>query len=363
MPVRPSHRQNMQPEAEAMMHAVRKDDHLRINLEKDVEIPDVSTGFEKVRLRHAALPELDFAEVDTSIRFLNRTLALPLLISSMTGGTAQTQRINLRLAHVAQAKRIAMGVGSQRIMVEEQQSLADWRALRQAAPDIPLLANLGIVQLNRGFDEQHCRLAVEMIEADALILHCNPLQECVQAGGDRDWRNLLAKLETVCTALPVPVIVKEVGWGIDGRMAQRILEAGAAGVDVAGTGGTSWSEVEMHRADSIRQARIAAAFREWGLPTACCLRDIAATLSADVRARCLLIASGGMRSGIEVAKALAMGADLAGVAGPFLRCAAQSAEALLEEIGIWQEVLAIAMLCSGSKSVSALRRRHVLVEI
>lgn len=341
----------------------RKQDHIRINLEEDVEIAGVTNGFEKYRLRHAALPELDLQDIDTSTRFLRKPLSLPLLISSMTGGTEEAYRINMRLATAAQAKGIAMGVGSQRILVEHGQAPDAWRALRQQAPDVPLLANLGLVQLNKGVGERHCRCAVDVLEADALVLHCNALQECVQAPqGDTNWKGLLARLEALCVVLPVPVIVKEVGWGIEGRMVQRLLDAGVAGIDVAGAGGTSWSEVEMHRAASPHRARVAAAFREWGLPTALCLESVAAVARAPTAARPRwLIASGGIRTGIEIVKSLALGADLVGLAAPFLRCAAQSTAAVADEIDYLQEVLSISMFCVGAATVADLRQAHILM--
>ncbi|MCY4520253.1 MAG: type 2 isopentenyl-diphosphate Delta-isomerase [Caldilineaceae bacterium] len=340
----------------------RKDDHIRINLAEDVESERVHNGFERYRIRHCPLPEGNLECVDTGTRFLGRRLTLPLLISSMTGGTDTASRVNRNLAEAAQHRRVAMGVGSQRIMVEERQAARNWRALRRAAPDVPLLANLGLVQLNKGFGLAECMQVVEAIEAEALILHLNVLQECVQPEGDTDWTGLLAKLEQVCRELPVPVIVKEVGWGIDGRTAQRLLAAGVAGIDVAGAGGTSWSEVEMHRAGTRRQQRIAAAFRHWGTPTAVCLQEVGAVVgdrSAGLD-RPLVIASGGVRSPLDILKSLALGADLAGVAGPLLRKAVESAEAVVEELEIWGSVLRIAMFCSGCFTVSDVDRRIVV---
>lgn len=345
-----------------MSTAARKNAHIRINLEEEVESPQVRNGFERYGLRHLALPELDLQAVETATRWLRRSLSLPLLISSMTGGTEEAYRINGRLAEAAQATRIAMGVGSQRIMIEGDRThdRRQWSQLRQLAPDIPLLANLGIVQLNRGFGVGHCLEAVETLEADALILHCNVLQECVQTRGDSDWSGLMHRLTQVCGQMPVPVIVKEVGWGIGGDLARSLWDAGVWGVDVAGAGGTSWSEVEKYRASTSKEARVAAAFRDWGLPTAVCLAEAAARRgdTADVS----LIASGGMRSGIDALKALALGADLVGMAGPFLKRAVDSVEAIVEEIEVFQEVLRIAMLCTGVSAIGELREADILME-
>ncbi len=340
---------------ETQYHGRRKNDHIRINLEKEVEAAGVSTGFAQIELRHQALPELDLQAVDTTTRFLERKLRMPLLISSMTGGTAAAQQVNHRLAEAAQNRRIAMGVGSQRIMVEGRQPAKEWRILRDLAPDIPLLANLGIVQLNRGYGVSECQQAIDVIEADALFLHCNALQECIQPGGNTDWSNLLDKLEAVCAALPVPVIVKEVGWGIDGIMARQLRAAGVAGIDVAGAGGTSWSEVERHRTEDDRTQRVALAFQGWGLSTAYCLQSVRNAMAAQKDDECLLIASGGIRTGIDVAKALILGADLVGIAGPFLKQAVKSVDAVVEGIDTLQAVLQVAMFCMGAGSVTALQ--------
>ncbi len=340
-----------------MRIAERKHDHVRINMEEDVEAHEVGNGFDQFRFRHVALPELDLQAVDTSTYFLGRPLSCPLLISSMTGGTQRTDAINYHLAEAAQERRIAMGVGSQRIMIEDRHTdISYWQTLRQIAPDIPLLANLGLVQLNHGFGLSECLDAVDTIEADALIFHCNALQEAVQPHGNTNWSGLLTKLGAICATLEVPVIVKEVGWGIDGTMAQRLLEAGVWGIDVAGAGGTSWSEVESHRAVSAKARRVAASFRTWGTPTAQCLAEIARTCPLPDSSSWCLIASGGIRSGIDVAKALALGAHLVGMAGPFLKRAMHSTAEVIEEIDIVREVLAITMFCTGTASVPGLRQ-------
>ena len=244
----------------------------------------------------------------------------------MTGGTAEAATINRRLAEAAQQAGIALGVGSQRSAVE-QPRLADSFRVRAVAPDILLLANIGAVQLNRGYGVDECRRAVAMIEADALILHLNALQEALQPEGDHDWRGLLTKIEAVCRAVGVPVIAKEVGWGIAPTIARQLVDAGVAAIDVAGAGGTSWSQVEMHRARNPMAARVAAHFIDWGIPTAECVAGIAAALP-DVP----LIASGGLRSGVDVAKAIALGAHLGGLALPFLKAAALSTEAVGDAI-------------------------------
>ncbi|RPI54958.1 MAG: type 2 isopentenyl-diphosphate Delta-isomerase, partial [Chloroflexi bacterium] len=293
----------------------RKAEHLHINLEKDVSFPQVTTGLERYCFVHNALPEIDLAAVELATAFLGKELRLPLLISSMTGGTAEAQRINQHLAEGAQAAGIAMGLGSLRAALEAPH-LADTFRVRHLAPDILLFANLGAVQLNMGVTVDDCRRAIELVEADALILHLNPLQEALQAEGDTNWAGLLARIAAVCRGLQVPVVAKEVGWGISAGVARRLVDAGVAAIDVAGAGGTSWSQVEMHRAPTERRRRLCARFADWGIPTARAVVDVREALPAVP-----LIASGGLRTGLDLAKILALGADLGGLAGPFLKAA------------------------------------------
>lgn len=340
-----------------MTHERRKADHIRINLEEDVQFPNLTTGFERYRLVHQALPELDLTAVDTGVELLGKRLRVPLLISSMTGGTAAAATINRNLAQAAQARGVAMGLGSQRAGLEQAETAYTFR-VRDVAPDILLLANLGAVQLNRGYGLEHCRRAVEMIAADALILHLNPLQEALQADGDWDWHGLLDKIAAVCRGLEVPVVVKEVGWGISEKVARWLADAGVAAIDVAGAGGTSWSAVESHRATTEARRRLALAFADWGIPTA------EALLQARRGAPGLpLIASGGMRTGLDAAKALALGAAAVGIASPFLKAAAESAEAVAAAIDQFAAELRIAMFCAGAGNVAALAEPGRLIAI
>jgi isopentenyl-diphosphate delta-isomerase len=327
----------------------RKADHIQINLEKDVASAR-TTGLERLRFENAAVPELDLRAVRADQTFLNRRLAAPLLISSMTGGTPRAQALNLALARAAQHSGIAMGLGSLRAALEDP-GLAPTFQVRQAAPDILLLANLGAVQLNYGYGAEHCRRAVEMVEADALVLHLNALQEALQPEGDTNFAGLLSKIEQVCAALSVPVIAKEVGWGISAADARRLVAAGVAAIDVAGAGGTSWSQVEMHRMSDPRQARLAGAFVGWGIPTADAVRQVRRELPEIP-----LIASGGLRSGTDIAKCLALGADIGAMAGPLLRAAAESTEAAVTAIEDVVAELKLVMFATGSADLSALRR-------
>lgn len=329
----------------------RKKDHIDIVLKQDVGAKGVTTGFERYAFEHIALPDLNLEHIDTSVELWGRRLNAPLLISSMTGGTEPARVINLNLAAAAQELRVAMGVGSQRAALERG-DLAETYQVRKVAPDVLLFANIGAVQLNYGYGLDQARRAVEMIEADALILHLNPLQEAVQAEGDHDWRGLLPKIEHLIRRLPVPVIAKEVGNGMSAAVAQRLIEAGVSAVDVAGAGGTSWSEVEAYRQPDPRRKRIAHVFASWGLPTAVALREVRAALPATVP----VFASGGIRDGVDVAKAMAMGATLVGSAAPLLGPATDEVRAVLDKFGAFIDELKIAMFCAGAGSLADLRR-------
>ncbi len=329
----------------------RKIDHINICLNEDVAFRGVTAGFERYRLVHRALPELAPEDVDLSTTFLGRRLCAPLLISPMTGGTPLAGEINRRLAGAAQSLGLAMGVGSQRAAIEEP-TLAPTYHVRDVAPDIVLLANLGAVQLNYGYGLDECRRAVEMIGADGLVLHLNPLQEYLQSEGNANFRTLLPKIADICHRLGVPVIAKEVGWGLSPEVVRALFEAGVAAVDVAGAGGTCWSRVEAYRRPGEAPVRLAAAFEQWGIPTAEAIRG--ARLAAGPERT--IIGSGGVRDGLQVAKALALGADLAGLALPLLRPATVSTEAVVERLEQLLAELRLAAFLTGSRTVADLRR-------
>lgn len=326
----------------------RKADHIQINLEKDVRSA-LTTGLETLHFVHEALPELNLEHVDTSLSLYGKALAAPILISSMTGGTSRASLINRRLAEAAQATQVAMGVGSQRTALEHDEHAESFR-VRKYAPDILLFANLGAVQLNYGYDLGQCQRAVDMIEADALCLHLNPLQEAVQEGGDTDFSGLAAKITDVCSHLPVPVIAKEVGWGISERTARLLQDCGVAAIDVAGAGGTSWSQVEMHRAATQFGRELAATFVGWGIPTAVSIQMVRRAAPNMV-----VFASGGLKDGLDIAKCLALGATLGGMAGSFLKAAAESAEQTSEMIQLVRKQIQVTMFAAGLPDLSALR--------
>ncbi|MEX6508863.1 type 2 isopentenyl-diphosphate Delta-isomerase [Jiella sp. M17.18] len=335
--------------------ADRKSDHLDIVLHPSVAARRASTGLDAVVFEHVALPELSLAEIDLSAAFLGRRLGAPLLISSMTGGPERAARINAHLAEAAEELAIALAVGSQRIAIEGRASGGLDRSLRDRAPSVPILANVGAAQFGLGYGLDEAERAVEMIGADALIVHLNPLQEAVQVEGDTDWRGLLDRIGQLAKALSVPVVAKEVGAGISGTLARRLLDAGVAAIDVAGAGGTSWAAVEAERAGDPLARASALVFSDWGIPTA---RAI-----ADVRRSCpeaTVIGSGGLRTGLDVARAIRLGADIAGQAAASLEAADHSAEAVVRHFSSVIAQLKIACFCTGSADLRALRSARLI---
>jgi isopentenyl-diphosphate Delta-isomerase len=329
------------------LHTERKLEHLQICLNRDVRSA-TTTGLERYRFVHQALPGMALSEVCTATRFLGHALAAPLLISAMTGGTALACEVNQRLAQAAQELGLAMGLGSQRAGIEDP-ALMETYAVRQQAPDILLFANLGAVQLNYGYGVEQCLRAVESIGADVLVLHLNPLQEALQPDGNTSFGGLAARIADLCRLLPVPVIVKEVGWGLAPAVAEALVGAGVAALDVAGAGGTSWSEVERYRGLSPDATEVAEAFVDWGIPTAETL--------VQVRAVCPqvpLIASGGVTNGVEAALCLALGANLVGIAHALLRPAIDSTDAVIAKLRIILRQLRIAMFSAGARTVAEL---------
>lgn len=332
----------------------RKVDHIKINLERNVQFPRLTTGLERYRFLHNAVPEIDLADVDSSVTLFGKTLSSPLLISSMTGGTDMARRINRHLAEAAQQYGVAMGVGSQRAAVEDA-SLRHSYEIRDVAPDILVFANIGAVQFNYGYGVDLCRGAVDMIGADALILHFNVLQEAVQPEGDTNFAGLLEKVAEICSAVGVPVIAKEVGWGFSEQNVRDLAAAGVAAIDVAGAGGTSWSQVERFRAPTTFHEEVAAAFEDWGIPTADAIQ-----YAINGAPHLPVIASGGLRSGVDVAKCIALGATLGGMAGPFLKAANESVDAVGHVIRVIAAQIRIAMQCSGARNIAALQQTTLL---
>ncbi|MBO1080948.1 type 2 isopentenyl-diphosphate Delta-isomerase [Roseomonas haemaphysalidis] len=328
----------------------RKDQHIDHVL-RGAGIPATTTGLEHVRFEHDALPELALDEIDLSATLLGLPLAGPFLISSMTGGPARAAAINIHLAEAAQQLGVALAVGSQRIALRHRQADGLGADLRRRAPGVPLLANLGAVQFIRGFGLEDARRAVEMIGADALILHLNPLQEAVQEGGDHDWRGVLKQIAAVAAALPGRLVVKETGAGISARVAARLRDAGVAAIDVAGAGGTNWGLVEGARATDPARRQLAAAFAGWGISTARSIRNV-----ADAAPGVEIIGSGGIHDGLDAARAIRLGAGVVGQAAGVLPAATVSAEAVAAHVALLLRQLRLACFCTGSADLAALRR-------
>ncbi len=333
----------------------RKADHIQINLEKDVRSA-LTSGLEEYHFVHEALPELNLEDVDTSLAVLGKALSAPILVSSMTGGTEEAGTINRRLAEAVQEVRVAMGVGSQRAALEHPEQ-AETFQVRKYAPDILLFANLGAVQLNYDYGVDECRRAVDMIEADALYLHLNPVQEAVQEGGDTDFSGLASTIEDVCKRVGVPVVAKEVGWGISERTAKLLMDCGVAAIDVAGAGGTSWSQVEMHRAETSFTRQLAATFVGWGIPTADSIQIV-----KEAAPGITIFASGGLKDGLDIAKCIALGATLGGMAGNFLRAAAVSAEEAHEMMRLVKRQIQVTMFATACANLDALRAKGLVRE-
>lgn len=336
------------PDNSPDLTSARKVQHVKIVLEKNVQ-HTTTTGFEAVNFYHYALPELDYATIDTSTKFLGRTFSLPFMVLSMTGGHEITEKINKDIALACQAKNIPMGVGSQRAMVEHPE-LARTFNVRDVAPKVFVCGNIGGYQLKK-YPVAKIETMLSAIEADALCIHLNPLQEIVQPEGDRNWAGVLKAIEKTCDALDVPVIAKEVGAGINGEVAKELQKAGVSAIDVSGTGGTSWAGIEVHR----KGAEAGNLYWDWGVPTALALQECNRAVKLP------LIASGGIRTGLDVAKAIKLGATLCGAASHFIKAQNVGGSAgVRSAIEKWEQELKIAMFLTRSANLLALRKAKLI---
>ncbi|MEM4611476.1 MAG: type 2 isopentenyl-diphosphate Delta-isomerase [Candidatus Nitrosocaldus sp.] len=330
----------------------RKLEGLRIPLEKDVQAKDTSTYLEYVTLIHNALPELDIDEIDTSTTFLNHKFSAPIIIDSMTGGTDEATVINERLAMVAEELNLGMGVGSQRAGLLSDTLKESYSIARKSAPNAFLIANIGGVQL-KSITLDDVKRIIEMIDADAIAVHLNPLQELIQPEGEPKFKGIYSKIVELVKSIDVPVIVKEVGSGISRDVAVRLELAGVKAINIAGSGGTSWAGVEKLRADNskaVMKSRLGELFWDWGIPTAMSLLEVRRAVRIGI------IASGGLRNGLDIAKCIALGADICALAWPFLKCAAESKESVLEYAKMLIEELKASMFLTGARDIKALRR-------
>ncbi len=327
----------------------RKREHIGIVL-SGVARHSAPAGFDDVQFLHNALPETDLDKIDLGTGFLGKRLRLPYLASSMTGGPDVSERINRAIAEAAQHLGFAMAVGSQRISLTTSDKSGLGPELRRIAPSIPIYGNLGAVQLVHGMGLEDARRAVNELGADALILHLNPLQEALQQGGYGNWIGVEAAIAQLARGLAVPVIAKEVGSGISAAVARRLADCGVAAVDVAGAGGTSWAAVEGQRSAGADEQSLGEIFRDWGIPTARCLSDVHAALP-----QMPLIASGGVRHGLDAAKAIRLGAGMVGQAAALLPAAMQGTDAVVAHVEAFARALRITCLATGSRNLTALR--------
>ncbi|NCF49007.1 MAG: type 2 isopentenyl-diphosphate Delta-isomerase [Bacteroidetes bacterium] len=322
----------------------RKDAHLDLAVGQ-VAQSDQDAGFDRIRLDHCALPECDLASIDISTNFLGRRVLAPLFIGSMTGGTARADTINSVLAEVAEACGVGLGVGSQRASIERAQSQRD---LRDRAPSVPLIGNLGGVQLAAAAGLDMARRAVDDLRADAIFIHLHPLQEAVQPEGETDWRGVLGAIEAACSTLPCPVIVKEVGAGISANVARRLFDVGVYGIDIAGLGGTNWTRIEAARCEDAGRFD---PFLDWGIPTVDAIRAVREALPEG-----MLIASGGIRHGLDAAKALWLGASQVSMAGPVLKTVVGAdfeAEAAIEAINRYKQQIRLTLFLTGAPNLAS----------
>lgn len=332
----------------------RKLEHIRI-IEDDAGADRNKHWFDEVRLRHRALPECRLRDIEPGIRFLGKDLRFPLLISSMTGGEHELiQTINRNLALAAERCGVAMAVGSQRVMFTHPAARRSFD-LRAYAPNTVLIGNVGAVQLNTGFGLEACQQAVDVLQGDGLYFHLNPLQEVIQPEGDTDFQGLTSQIGSIAAGLSVPVLAKEVGAGLSRPDAEGLLQQGVRHLDVAGTGGTSWSRIEHHRGRD--DCDLGVLFQDWGIPTPMALQSLDA-----LRPEAILIASGGIRSGLDMAKACVLGASLCGLASPFLQPAMESADAVIAVIEKLRREFISTMFLLGAPTMEGMigHREHVL---
>lgn len=329
----------------------RKLSHIKVSLRKHVE-SNRKTGFDDVFLVHKAIPEINKDQIDTSVNLFNHRLNAPLIIGSMTGGTPEARKINGVLAEAAERIHIGIGVGSQRAALEDKKLAYTYRIVREKAPNAIVFANIGCPQLAKGNAVEKAQAAIDMIGADALYIHLNALQESVQHEGETSFETALTKIEEVVKGIKAPVLVKETGAGISSGVAKQLANVGVSGIDVSGTGGTSWAGVEYYRAKEASDrlhARLGKTFWEWGISTVASLIEVVQSTGVVV------IASGGVRSGLDIAKSLALGASAGSFALPLIRPAIVGSKEVSKTLEMKIEELKTAMFLSGAKTIADLR--------
>ncbi len=346
----------------------RKKEHVALVLSADVGFQAKTTGFDRWDFVHNALPELDIDEIDTTTTFLGKELGMPFIVSSMTGGYREATRINRQLAEVCAEKKLAMGVGSQRQALENASFRQSFSVVREVSREIPILGNIGAAEVARFSDASPLLKLIDLIKADGFIVHLNPLQEYLQPEGTPRFRGVLKGIEMLVRELPVPVVVKEIGAGISAAVARRLLEAGVQIIDVAGAGGTSWAGVEMLRRKTGNRRRKQGArlqpasheFWDWGIPTTDALRQVVNLKQQFTDLT--VISSGGLRNGIDIAKSIAFGADLAGVARPLLQnLRKHGVTGLRKLIDVWEHELRGVQFLTGARTIADLQNQQLIL--
>ena len=333
----------------------RKKEHIDIALNQEVQFRNKTTGFERFDFIHCALPELNFEDVKTETKFLGKPLSFPMMISAMTGGFDGALDINRTLAEVAQEKQIALGIGSQRQAMDDDTHLETYKIVRKTAPDAVIVGNIGAEEIAGDVDTEMIQRLTDSIEADALAVHLNPLQEILQPEGNGRFKGVLKGIETLAKKLKIPIIAKEIGCGISFEVAWKLKNAGVKIIDIAGAGGTSWAGMEYHRGAN---AQLVQSFWDWGIPTVDALQMVSKISQITI------IASGGIEGGQTIAKALALKAALCGSARPLLTLVeSRGAEGLIEVLDHWKEELRMTLFLTGCRSVAELRKKEVLVPI
>jgi len=350
--------QKLSRKSQARQTEERKNDHINICLEEDVYAKKITAGFEDVFLIHKALPEINKNDIDVSTQFFSHNLSAPLIVTGMTGGTEKALRINAAVAEAVEELGIGMGVGSQRAALENPKMEQTYSVVRKKAPTAFVLANIGAPQIRRENCLSQVKRAIKMIDADALAVHLNPLQEAVQPEGETDYSGVLQKIGELTNSLDVPVIVKETGAGISGIDARKLVEVGVSGIDVAGAGGTSWAAVEYYRAKKRGDAfgeELGRDLWDWGIPTVVALVEVAQSVNVPI------IASGGVRTGCDVAKSIALGASLAGFAAPVLGPSMKDSRLVREKLEYVIHQLRTVMFLVGASSIGKLKNVPVVV--
>jgi len=349
-----------------LLNGKRKREHLDVSLNHDVNFKKISSGFENYNFIHQALPEADLNKIDLSIEIFRKKLSLPLMISPLVGGIEETEEINKDLAKAASICGIAMGIGSQRAGLEDCKVEKSYM-VRDVAPDILLFSNLGAVQLNYGFGIEECKKSIDMIGADGIIFHLNSIQEAFQSEGNHNFKNLYLKIEYMCKSLEKPVLIREVGFGISYDVAKKIIATGINGIDVGGAGGTSWIEIEKIRSKNEILRRVSESFSEWGIPTAESLMMVRKAVNErsleNPTGRTCIIASGGIRTGMDAAKAVALGADMVGIALPILKNISVSIEQCVDYIKEIETGMKIAMFGIGCSKISELKNTKFIKKL